>query len=928
MNNNESLLMGILIEKVPLQLLIWSFKAIPYAKKYLGSFVSLPYDKQEKIFNDLVKEMSAKENINEDDYRKLLLDYDSSFKPIFDPGRKIVIQNFFRALHLRLCKDDDDAKYEYFIDTLDDQSRVINSLHKNQQFLMDFFQQIEPNINWEENRLGRYGMKPSLRDLNDKRIAMPDYLIEELIEKFEENENEFFLISGSRESGKTWLTYILGFRIIKTKPNSSIYYCQVDDNFRAYQILNELEEKIIQERGRKETFLIVDDCHLSPQECTTLLSILLKQREPGLKVIFTSRNKSAFVEFNDNEIYRLNISKNILYKEHAKNIIKYFINVKGINYVISEKELDEVIKKWGANLYIIWLKLRHSWKYHDGQKLLEVDESPYDNHLIDYIWRESEIKLKDRKEIFLYISTLCQFELLSVYELALDDFRDTLDELISKGIVNPSQYGEKDFVKIDQELAELILYTLSKKDSFYNEDQLLQSQIETILAYVKSKSTPPNWFSVFTRLYDSRNSRNPSKSELVRCALTSLWNDNFVYNLVKSNIENIDIIKVGIILSSFHWVEGEKENKKWWEIEKLIEIRNLRKVRDEDIILIKESLASSRTIRKYLPYLRFFNFNNIFGKISYEDYGKILETSNINSIRWLMNDFKKYYNQSKFVITIANSLINSNLSKIINNDIGCLYKLNGLIGNIRQVDPDKATAIAFAEKLKEVDFNNVFLNARYEEFDPKLKVTKIKTAGRVINLFLSDYLAFAPASRRIIVDNISDNTWIKIIREESDIEKVFLLWNIFINNPKTAKRLATIAKDEFSCEPHNVYLENEFSLPIVGIYKLCDIQIDSINPDPYIDLFKERMNNYIYNSKHPQITLILLSMLALKSNLEPDKFKIFKDIIESIYKEKMIGYSFNGDTARKELTMSLLNYLIYDKPINSYDRPDYEIYAG
>ena len=912
--------MEIFAEKIPFQLLMWSFKAIPNAKKIFSPFLSLPYDKQEKIFNDIVKEMSLKEEIEEDDYRKFLLDYNCPSEPIFDPNRKIVIQNFLRALHLRLCKEDN-IKYEYFVDTMDDQLRIIKKLNSSQEVLKDFFQQTESNINWEENRLGRYRMRPSFRDLAENRIATPDYLIEEVIDALKTN--NFILISGNRECGKSWLTHIIGFRIISNNPDSAIYYVQADDNFEAYQVLNELEEKIVQNRGLKETYLILEDCHLSPEECRTLLSILLKQRTFPLRVIFTSRNRAIFEMFSDEEIFHVNIAKNSLYREHAKNIIRKFINIKNIDYVISEEELNEVIKKWGTNLYILWLKLRYSWKYQDGQRLVDVDETPYDNHIIDYIWREGEIKLRDRKEIFLYLSALCQFEHLAVYELALDDYRDTLDELISNGIVKPLRYGEKDFVNIDQELAELILDTLSKKDSFYNKDQLLQNEIEIIFNYIKSKSTPPNWFSIFTRLYDSRNSRNSSKSELVNCALTSLWSDDSVYNLVKSHIEDVDIIKVGIILSSFVWIENKKEKRKWYEIEKLVEIRNSRKVRDEDIILIKERLNSARTIRKYLPYLRFFNFDATFGKISYEDFAKILETSNINSIRWLTNDFKQHYSSSDFVITIAHSLIISDLFKIINNDIHCLYKLNGLIGNIRQVDP--TTALAFAEKLSEIDFNDVFLNARHEEIDNKQKAIKTKTAGRVINLFLSDYIAFAPTARRAIIDNISDDTWINIIREESDHEKILLLWNIYISNSKTAKRLAAIAKGDILCEPHDRHLMNELILPILGMYKLCDILIEEVNLDPGIKEFEERIKHNIYAYEHPQIILILLSVLALKSNLKPDDFEIFRNLIISLYEEKMNG-SFK-DIEAEDAIIRILNYLIYDKPLNGYDRPDYEVYA-
>jgi hypothetical protein len=905
-------------EKIPIQLIKWSLKAIPHAGEVCNLYLSLPYAKQEKIFNDIIKKESVKENINEDDYRNLILDYNNS-EVIFDPRRKNIKRKFLRSLHLTLSKDND-MKNRYFVDTLDEQSRKIKDIYDNYGVLKDFFQQIQPNINWEKNRLGKYGMKPSLIDLAENRIAIPGYLVDELSDLF--YTNDFIIITGGRECGKTWLTYIFGYYSITNNNNNEFYYVQADDNFDAFHVLNELEEKMITNGGNNVTYLVVEDCHLAPEQCAVLLSILLKQREPGLKVIFTSRNKSILDEFKDDGIYRLNINKNSLFRGHAKNIIKKFIKVKNINYDASEEELDEVIKKFGTNLYILWLKLRYSWRYEEGQRLLDIDESRYDNHIYDYIWREGEIKLKDRIEPFLYLSTLCQFELLPVYELALDGYKETLDELITDGIVELSHHSEKDYINIDQELSELILETLSKKDSFYNEDQLLRSQIDIIVDYIKSKSTPPNWYSIFTRLYDSRNS---NKSKLVKEALKSLWSDDSVFNMVKSNINDIDLIKVGIILSSILWVEDDKNNRRWWEVGKLIEIRNLRKVSDEDLVLIRERSTSSRYIRKIMPYLKFFNFYATFGKFSHEDFGKILETSSINAIRWLTNDFKKYYNQPKFVVTIARSLMTSDLSRIIQNDVSCLYKLNGLIGNIRQVDP--ATAAAFIERLSDVDFNSVFLNARYEELDNKNNEIKIKTTGRVVNLFLSDYAASVPAARKKIVDNISDDTWLNIIKDESDLEKLYLLWNLYLNNPITTKRLVEVGIGKFLSEPLDIDLMNELSLPLMGIYKLCDIQIVDINFGPHIQEFRGRIDKYIYaDNMHPPITLIILSALALKSNLKHSDFGIFKDSLIYICNEKMNGYVFGGDTTREELTIRLLDHLIYDKPINNYNHPDYEIY--
>ena len=760
----------------------------------------------------------------------------------------------------------------------------------------------ESRYKWTDRKIKERELKPSWEDLTQERIAVPDHLLTKVLRYLEQK--HFVILVGNKDTGKTWLSYIVGYNLVE-KQGKEVFYAKVDNNFKADNAWTEIVEKEIISKGGPLRYIILDDCHTNPEESESFFQRILDEGildepEQNLRFLFTMRKTGKFllenVEEEDTFYNEGRKRESIVWllpdeasKEHVKNIIKKFIEVKEISYEVSERELDEVVEKWGNDLYWVWLRLI-SWNYSKGQRLSDIT----DNQVCESIWsHRGEIRLSspERRKILFPLSVLCQFEPLKVYELAnfLEDNREMLNELINEGIVNLSSWRRYDFVSVPENFAELILKTMLQKDISFKENAILK-QIQIFKDYLKSK--PPNWYTVFYALYLARESE---KSDLAKEILISLWNDTDIWKIVKENVKNLPVgRRLFLIIDSLLWSEGKsswKESLKATEIISCYLKHNYRSMQN------KLRFSSATTIRKYLPFLsRIVDLNKFFDDFTPDDYKRIINQSTIGTIRWLLFygfQKRKLYSAAKKMVE---ALPDADLSRLISQENTSLYRLGGLIGNVMQVDCSAAKR--FVEKLSEIDLSELF--SRKDPIAEKKGYTKVET----INFFLSNWLKFAPNARKRIVDNIRDDVWLELFQLASVKEGLYLLWHIYIHDSVKAKRFVKNRIGNLLLQKYVKEGKETLFLPLLGILHLCDFVIRNMPLETDITGIKQMLAKF-KEEKRP--TLLVLSLVALKVKLSPQQFKNIK---EEILNEQLVKFIQSApDLQVREVLSNLMKNL-------------------
>ena len=269
----------------------------------------------------------------------------------------------------------------------------------------------ESEYKWTDRRIKERELKPSWKDLAEGRIAVSNPLLEDLLDHLEQK--HFVILVGNKDTGKTWLSYIVGYNLVE-KQGKEVFYAKVDDNFKVDNAWTEIVEKEIRSKGGPLRYVILDDCHTNPEESESFFQRILDEGEQNLRFLFTMRKTGKFllenVEGEDTFYNEGQKRESIVWllpdevsKEHVKNIIKKFIEVKEISYEVSKKDLDEVAERWSNDLFWVWLRLI-SWNYKD-QKLSDIR----DDQIYDSIWSPNgEIKLIERKKILFPLSALCR----------------------------------------------------------------------------------------------------------------------------------------------------------------------------------------------------------------------------------------------------------------------------------------------------------------------------------------------------------------------------------------------------------------------------------------------------------------------------------------------------------------------------------------
>lgn len=645
------------------------------------------------------------------------------------------------------------------------------------------------NNTYRDLRMGKSQLEPTWGDLANKRIAVPETLLNDIVDILEKR--RIVILVGGKDSGKTWLTYLLAFRIwesLENATNSSIFkkllgssgendifFAQIDEGFEVDVAWDELERRKIGNNDQREAYVFVDDCHLGPDECEKFLKRLIDDNDKNLKVIFSMRKvgrvilrdtkeEDFFYFIGDKNSCIIYNELNEMHNEYIKDIIKFHIKSKQLRYEISELELDLLTKRWGNNLYWVWLRL-NAWKPEMGQKLYDIDELT----VCRVAWEDNELQLQGQNgQVLRYLATFCQFESFQVYELAdfLKKKMNVMKELV--GIIEKVETQALFFYTMAQSFSELILQTFSYFDTDYKYNQI-KIQTDIFKDYIKSESRPPNWVFIFFNL---DNYMKKSKLIFANRILEDLVSDNDIRIVIKKNIGDLDLINAGKLIEILYRINEKTKVISNTDLTDIIDTRK-NKINQNDYDKIMVRMKSARAILNYKNYLKyFFPLKTFFMQCIYPNFGNIINESSMNSIQLLFYSFSRMKNTGKGVRMLVQSLTIDDLNCLLSKDDSSLYLLNQTMMSISNSDA-LAIKIFINNKLINANLSKPLLNAEG-------KIGKrFYTKGWNIRFFLTNVLAPYPEARKKIVNNIDDATWLKILKSvDSSSDRSFILWSL------------------------------------------------------------------------------------------------------------------------------------------------------
>jgi hypothetical protein len=748
---------------------------------------------------------------------------------------------------------------------------------------------------WAERKIRE--LRPSWKDFTDERVAVSQYHLNQA-KKYLERKH-FCILVGYKDIGKTWLSYALGYNLVKQ--GKRVRFATIDKNFDGEDAWNEIESQELKGKNKPEVYFIIEDCHTNSEESEEFFQKILDNSEENLRFLFTMR-KTGKVLLEDMEpedtFYNEGITRGCivrllpdkLIKEHVKNIIKKFIEVEGIKYEVSEKELEDVSKGWGDDLYWLWLRL-NSWKYTEGQKLSDIT----DDQVYESIWSDRyEIKLSmmSRRNILLVIAAICQFEPLKVTDSFLrgrNIDEETLKELKVEGIIRTSK--EYELLSIPEGFADIILSCVLKKDPSFKKNYNIKEDYTVQIIKDYLIQNPPIWTNVFSALYSARETEKASSAKQI---LSSLQDDAHIWEIVKENVEYMSWGHMNSLLDSLLWIE---EKNSWMESKKASEIRSRYFKHNYKNIQSKLKLSSAKTIKRYLPLLgHTVNLNKFFDGFLTSDYKHIINLSTIPTIRKLLFSFQEQnWNIPYVAEKMVETLPDADLTRLIAQENTTLYRLGGLIGNVMQVDPSSAER--FVKELSEIDLSELFSRE-----DP-IAEEKGFTNAWSICYFLSHWISFTPNYRNRIVSNISDELWHHLIIQASSDDGFWLLWNIYVNDLNKAKRIVQNEIGEFLLQKCTKDQNTVFCLPLLGVLQICDFTIHNI---PLIETDITKIEKILRTFKRERkITLLVLSLVALKVKMPREQFEDVKKIIDG----QLIDFIQNGsDIQVRGILINLIEY--------------------
>ena len=685
----------------------------------------------------------------------------------------------------------------------------------------------------------------------------------------------FCLIYGAPATRKT--TFSINFGLEMMKQGYSVYYLEMKESLELS--CDELLQEIKSHDDEKSIF-IIDDCHKAVEK-TYELAYRARREIKRAMILFVSRKVSMIdPEYDYFTLFRLeNSSVEIKpIKSVFEGIIEKYCIAKGItDYASKIGDIDQIMRVCGNNILLLNLLLEtwyNLFKEKEVPVLSDVTKTRF------YAKIAEKYKLRENEDLF-KVCALFQFEISVPYELLIMEGvkEEKIGEWLKEGLIlTPSDMLKECYIMSHPSFAKSLLEVGELRGYLILDGKIIKSRATFTAEVMKrylSICEPKLWFVIFQKIYSQRD-------KLSQNILAILWSDEGILEIMKEHIKDLPLGKFISLLSSVLWVE---ETRKLLESKKACEFRNYYFKYNYKQLQEKVKSSSCNRMLKYLRMLRrikyLIKFETFFAPFSIPDFMEIIKRSSIPSIRILLFNLIEFGKKQPFFLELAKNIIKG-LIMLPNEDLlhlltknPSVYRLGGLIGNIQQID--ESLAIKFVEKLSQIDLNELF--SIKEEDVPAMKMGFSKL--RSINYFLSYRLKFTPENREKIIENISDETLSPYIQYGTLDEVMWLIWNVFRDNPTRANRLVT--NNKFSLlRKLNENRESYFCLPFLGLLYLCGFNIHEFPFQTDVAKINQALVHFkeFGKNKMPSATAIVLLLLFSKLTLPISDYHNLRKILE------------------------------------------------
>jgi len=704
------------------------------------------------------------------------------------------------------------------------------------------------------------------------------------------------LLYGAPATRKT--TFSLCFGLDMAKAGYRVFYCEMEEDIDLDSLLQEIESG-----NYENSIFIIDDCHKSVEK-TFELVLKVRKFASRAKFLFVSRRISLIDP--DYDYFELFEKEEACFElksleEIFEGVIRQFcISFKIKNYKEKIGDVKKIMGICGSNVLLLNYLLE-AWYDVIRQKgeadiLSETTRKKFLKKMA------AKFELKERRDL-LKICVLFQYEIPVPYDFIvlqnIDENKFIKWEKEGMVLVTYTSEGacyimsHPSFARVLLECAGTYKLLILGKDALS-----LEQYSARILKRFLLTQEPSKWYFIFRRIYSVQNDSN-------RHVLLYLLNDSVVWENFLGTVKDLTLGQVTSLVDAILWVGGKKFSENRYAIEVR---RHYLKYKYVDL---REKLKSSSVHRllKSLPLLIKLrvNIKKFFDEFSNADFQQIIKNSTVLAVRTTLFNLiqpKSYLLQRepypyRVCLNIAQKIVEA-LITLPNDELRewivttkSLYRIGGLIGNIKQVD--EALAVQFVKKLAQMDLDELFLSD--DVFAAKRGFSKIQS----LNYFLSKRLSFAPSARGRIISNIREETLSILIRQcQSLDELMWFIWNIRQENQEKA---GLLVKENFQylVEKVKQNSRSNFYLPMLGLLIDCDFDTSLFKlPEiTRINLILESFKRFGKREK-PSQTALVLSLIVLKKRLPEDKYK---EVGESILKiiNEMLQSPLHPDNKNKEV---------------------------
>jgi hypothetical protein len=798
---------------------------------------------------------------------------------IAHPAREATEEDIkkFEAFGIELLIGEDREKFKEFIKTFD---VTLPTIIKKPSFL-EIHEWIDHNLRF-----------PRKEDF-DKGLVYLDEVNKDLVQTLLISKR-CVLLFGAPASRKT--TFSLSFGLDMMKKGYRVFYLEIKEG---EDINWNVLFQEIKSHDESKSIFIIDDCHKLIEKVYELI-FKIKRHTGRAMFLFVSRKVSLvdpdydyFTEFElEGASFELKPLEKIF-----EGIIRQFCIAFGIeNYESKIGDVKKIMATCGNNVLLLDCLLR-AW--HDQIREGEEIETLSEMSRKRFFERMAiKLKLRERKGLF-NLCALSQFEIPAPYDFLISQnvSDDEINGLLKEGLIFSVKSLTKEcYIMSHSSFARACLECAAIRGFLVSERGKSGLSLEQYSANVLKEfiltQEPKSGYLVFQKIYST-------KGESEKQILSYLLNDPIVWTNMKENVRELSLGQVTSLIGAILWIS---ENKKLLENKLAYEVRSYYLKYNYRLMQEKLRSSSANIFRKYLPLLAKLKFDltRFFSGLSILDFQEIIKRSTVSNVRTALFyciEPKPYLYRVRLLLArkMAEALV-----AIPNEDLYCwinknksIYRLGGLIGNIRQVD--ESLGVKFVDKLSQMNLDNLF----YED-DPVAKQRGF-TKMQVLNFFLSRTLSFAPDLRERIINNIDEKALDTIIKQSFSIDEImWFIWNIFRENPAKATSLVKNNSHYLSQILEN-NKESYFYPPLLGLLFLCgfDIQKFTLPEIEKINAILKFLREF-GKTRKPTATAIVFLLLFLKMRLPVYQYNEARKILEDELVHKAI-YSHFDPKSRKVL---------------------------